>query len=341
MSESLAKARDTLGRPLRDLRISLTDRCNFRCTYCMPRSVFGPGYRFLPSAQLLTFDEIVEAAAAFIQLGVDKIRLTGGEPLLRPRIEQLVARLSALPGLSDLALTTNGALLDLKLARALRTAGLVRATVSLDALDDATFQAMNDAGCPVSRVLEAIQACHTVGLDPVKVNMVVRRGINEGAIVPMAAHFRGTGAIVRFIEYMDVGTTNGWRREEVVAAQEILERIGDHWALEPVGPRRAGEVARRYRYLDGGGEIGIIASVTQPFCGTCTRARLTPEGRLFTCLFASDGFDVRTLLRAGADRYRLTAALAEHWARRADRYSQLRERVAQSLPRVEMSRIGG
>ncbi len=333
--------RDRLGRPLGDLRISVTDRCNFRCTYCMPRAVFGRGYRFLPRAELLDFDEIVEVAAACVELGVHTIRLTGGEPLLRPGLETLVARLGALHGLADLALTTNGALLDRERAQALRAAGLRRVTVSLDALDDPTFAAMNDAGCPVSRVLDAIAACHAAGLVPVKVNMVVRRGVNEAAILPMAEHFRNTGDVLRFIEYMDVGTTNGWRREDVVGAQEILERVGARWPVEPVAPTRPGEVARRYRYLDGAGEIGVIASITQPFCTGCTRARLTPEGRLFTCLFASEGLDVRGLLRGGADRSGLRRALAQRWAQRSDRYSQLREELHQATGRVEMFRMGG
>src|SRR5215831_9852257 len=277
---------DALARPLRDLRISVTDRCQFRCTYCMPREMFGRDFVFLPREQLLTFEELTRLAGIFAGLGVRKLRLTGGEPLLRRDLEKLVAMLGGIEGIQDIALTTNGALLAGK-ATALAAAGLRRVTVSLDSLDDTVFMALNDAGFPVARVLEAITAAAGAGLVPVKVNMVVRRGVNDQSILPMAAHFRGTGHVLRFIEYMDVGVTNGWRLEEVVPAAEIISLVGAHWPVDPVEPAYPGEVARRYRYRDGAGEIGVIASVTQPFCRGCTRARLSADGQLYTCLFAA------------------------------------------------------
>src|SRR6266481_4844239 len=286
---------DTLVRPVRDLRISVTDRCQFRCTYCMPREVFGREFVFLPRGQLLTFEELTRLARIFAGLGVRKLRLTGGEPLLRRDLDKLVTMLAGIGGIGDIALTTNGALLAGK-AVALAAAGLRRVTVSLDSLDDAVFMALNDASFPVARVLEAIAA----GLAPVKVNMVVKRGCNEQPVLPMAGHFRHSGHVLRFIEYMDVGTTNGWRLEEVVPAAEIISLIGGQWPLEPVVPAYPGEVASRYRYLDGAGEIGVIASVTQPFCRGCTRARLSADGKLYTCLFAGTGHDLRGPLRAGA-----------------------------------------
>ncbi|MBX5467659.1 MAG: GTP 3',8-cyclase MoaA [Firmicutes bacterium] len=344
-SASEGLLRDQLGRALRDLRISVTDRCNFRCVYCMPKAVFGQHFRFLPREELLSFEEIERVARLFAELGVRKIRLTGGEPLMRRELERLVAKLAAIPGIEDLALTTNGALLTPDRARALREAGLRRVTVSLDALDDETFQRMNDVGFPVSRVLDAIEAAARAGLRPVKINMVVKRGWNDQAILPMAQHFRGSGHVLRFIEYMDVGTANGWRLDEVVPADEILDRINRHWPLEPVPPAHPGEVATRYRYRDGAGEIGIIASVTHPFCRGCTRARLSPEGQLFTCLFAARGTDLRQLLRSGADDATLMAAIRNTWQGRADRYSELRRLDTPSLvgtrPKVEMFRIGG
>jgi cyclic pyranopterin phosphate synthase len=329
---------DTLGRPMRDLRISVTDRCNFRCVYCMPKEVFGHGYRFLPRADLLTFEELERLARAFAALGVEKVRITGGEPLLRRDLELLIARLAAVDGL-DLTLTTNGALLPRK-AEALAGAGLRRVTVSLDSLDDAVFRAMNDVDFPVERVLEGIDAAADAGL-PVKVNAVVKRGVNDGEILPLARRFRGTGHVLRFIEYMDVGATNGWRLDDVVPAPEILATIAEEFPLEPVEPHYRGEVARRYRYLDGAGEVGVIASVTQPFCGDCSRARISAEGRLYTCLFGVRGHDLRELVRSGADDEELRAAIAAVWGRRADRYSEIRSEETGLAPRPEMSYIGG
>jgi cyclic pyranopterin phosphate synthase len=330
---------DLLGRRLHDLRISVTDRCNFRCVYCMPREVFGPDFQFLPRDQLLSFEEIARIARAFVPLGVEKLRLTGGEPLVRRDLERLVEQLAGIDGVRDIAMTTNGVLLPRK-AAALASAGLRRVTVSLDALDDAVFMAMNDAGVPVSRVLEGIDAAVDAGLG-VKVNAVVKRGANEDQILPLARRFRGTGHVVRFIEYMDVGASNGWRLDDVVSAAEIVELIGAEHPLEPVEPTYAGEVANRWRYVDGAGEIGVIASVTQPFCGACTRARLTAEGELYTCLFAARGHDLRALVRSGADEAALAEAIAGIWTRRGDRYSELRTAQTAQRPKVEMSHIGG
>ncbi len=332
---------DTLARPLRDLRISVTDRCQFRCTYCMPREIFGRDFVFLPREQLLTFEELARLARVFAGLGVRKLRLTGGEPLLRRDLDKLVAMLAAVDGVQDIALTTNGALLAGK-ATALAAAGLRRVTVSLDSLDDEVFMALNDARFPVARVLEAIAAAAAAGLAPVKVNMVVRRGVNERSVLPMAAHFRHTGHVLRFIEYMDVGTTNGWRLDEVVPAAEIISLVGGQWPLEPLAPGCPGEVAARYR--DGGGEIGVIASVTQPFCRGCTRARLSADGKLYTCLFAGTGHDLRGLLRAGASDQALREHVAGIWTRRADRYSERRTRQTSRNKvsrKAEMSYIGG
>src|SRR6266699_2381320 len=334
---------DTLARPLRDLRISVTDRCQFRCTYCMPREVFGRDFAFLPREQLLTFEELTRLGRVFASLGVRKLRLTGGEPLLRRDLEKLVAMLAGIDAIRDIALTTNGALLAGK-ARMLAAAGLRRVTVSLDSLDDAVFMALNDAGFPVARVLDAIAAAAGAGLAPVKVNMVVRRGVNQESILPMAAHFRGSGHVLRFIEFMDVGTTNGWRLEEVVPAAEIIALIGRQWPLEPSAPAYHGEVARRYRYRDGAGEIGVIASVTQPFCRGCARARLSADGKLYTCLFAGAGHDLRGPLRAGPSDQALREQISSIWARRTDRYSELRTRQTSRkkvTQKVEMSRIGG
>lgn len=331
---------DTLGRPLHDLRISVTDRCNFRCTYCMPKEVFDREYRFLPHEDLLTFEEIERLTGVLVSLGVRKVRLTGGEPLLRRDVDGLVGRLARIEGIDDLTLTTNGTLLGRR-AEALVDAGLQRVTVSLDAVDDATFRAMNDVDFPVARVLESIDVAAAAGLSPVKVNMVVKRGANEDAVEDMASRFRGTDHIVRFIEFMDVGTSNKWRMGEVVTAGEIRERIHAKWPLEPVSPSYRGEVANRWRYRDGAGEIGIIASVTAPFCGDCTRLRLSAEGRLYTCLFGTSGTDIRGPMRDGANDAELARLVAEMWRRRDDRYSERRTEVSLGLPKVEMSYIGG
>ncbi len=330
---------DTFGRPLRDLRISVTDRCNFRCSYCMPKEVFGRNYTFLPKSELLTFEEITRLARVFAALGVRKIRLTGGEPLLRRDIEVLVAMLAEIPGL-EIAMTTNGSALAAK-AQALRDAGLKRITISLDALDDAVFKAMNAVDFPVGRVLEGIEAARAVGLTPVKINMVVKRGVNESEILPMARFFHGSGHILRFIEYMDVGASNGWRMNDVVPAKEIIETINAELPIEPLNPNYRGEVAQRWRFKDGGGEIGVIASVTQPFCGDCTRLRLSAKGELYTCLFAISGHDLRAPLRAGASDEALAEAVRQLWQGRQDRYSELRTSATANLPKVEMSYIGG
>jgi GTP 3',8-cyclase len=329
---------DRLGRPLRDLRISITDRCNFRCVYCMPKEVFGRDYQFLPRADLLTFEEIERLARAFVANGVEKIRITGGEPLVRRDVESLIARLASIDGL-DLTLTTNGALLTAK-AQALRDAGLRRVTVSLDSLDDDAFRALNDVDFPVQRVLDGIDAAAAAGL-PVKVNVVLKRGVNDGGILELARHFRGSGHVLRFIEYMDVGHTNGWRMDDVVPAAEVVSTIDAEFPLEPVEPAYRGEVARRWRYVDGEGEIGVIASVTQPFCGDCTRARLSAEGKLYTCLFAVRGHDLRALVRSGARDADVEETIAGIWTRRTDRYSELRTEATAQLPKIEMSYIGG
>jgi cyclic pyranopterin phosphate synthase len=330
--------RDTFERPLHDLRISVTDRCNFRCVYCMPREVFGRDYAFLPRAELLTFEEIARLARVFVGLGVRKIRLTGGEPLVRRELEKLVAMLAPLG--SDLTLTTNGSLLAAR-ASALRRAGLNRVTVSLDALDDPTFMAMNDVRFPVARVLEGIAAAAEAGLAPVKINMVVKRGVNDHSVLPMARQFRGSGHIVRFIEYMDVGNSNGWRLDDVVSADEILAMVDAEFPLEPIAPDYLGEVATRWRYRDGAGELGVIASVSQPFCGDCTRARMSADGTLYTCLFASLGHDLRGPLRSGASDRELSDRVAAVWRGRDDRYSELRSAGTVGLPKVEMSYLGG
>jgi GTP 3',8-cyclase len=334
---------DSRGRFLRDLRISVTDRCNFRCVYCMPKEVFGRDYPFLPHTELLTFEEIVRLARIFKAHGVEKIRLTGGEPLLRKNLERLVAMLADVGGL-DLTLTTNGALLAKK-ARALKDAGLNRVTVSLDALDDGVFRAMNDVDFPVSRVLDGIEAAAAAGLRPVKVNMVVKRGVNDSEILPMARHFRNSGHILRFIEYMDVGHTNGWRMDDVVPSADVIRIIGREFPLQPVDANYPGEVAERWRYLDSTegspGEIGVISSVTQAFCSDCTRARLATDGKLYTCLFATQGYDLRALLRSGSADDAIANYLAAIWSQRGDRYSEIRSERTKALPKVEMSYIGG
>jgi cyclic pyranopterin phosphate synthase len=330
---------DTLQRPLRDLRISVTDRCNFRCVYCMPKEVFGPDHQFLERNQILTFEEITRLARIFAGHGVRKVRLTGGEPLVRRDLPLLVEMLAQIPDL-DLTLTTNGSLLA-RQAPALKAAGLKRVTVSLDSLDDETFKTMNDVNFPVQKVLDGMDAAAQVGLGPIKVNMVVKRGLNESSILPMARFFREKGYILRFIEYMDVGHSNGWRLDDVVPAAEIVRIINAEMPLEPADPNYTGEVAERWRYRDGGGEIGVIASVTQAFCSTCTRARLSAEGKLYTCLFAVKGFDFRQLLRDGATDEEISQAIGRVWGRRADRYSEIRSENTLSLPKVEMSHIGG
>ena len=336
--------RDRLGRPLRDLRISVTDRCNVRCVYCMPKEVYGRDFAFLPKDQILSFEEITRLARIFVAFGVRKLRITGGEPLVRRNLPELVRMLAAIGAPDgtpiDLTLTTNGSALR-PLARPLAEAGLRRVTVSLDSLDDEVFGRMNGVDFPVARVLDGIAAAREAGLEPIKINMVVRRGLNEASILPMARWAREEGLILRFIEYMDVGHSNGWRLDDVVTADEILAIVGAEFPLAPVEPSYRGEVANRYRYLDGRGEIGVIASVSRPFCGDCTRARLSADGRLYTCLFAVDGIDLKALLRGGTDDRRIAAAIGAVWRRREDRYSELRSAETVGLPKVEMFAIGG
>jgi cyclic pyranopterin phosphate synthase len=335
---------DRMGRALRDLRISVTDRCNFRCPYCMPAEVFGRDFAFLPHDQVLSFEEVARLAAIFVRLGVGKLRITGGEPLVRRDLPVLIEYLSALrtpdPSPVDLTLTTNGSALR-ALAGPLATAGLQRVTVSLDSLDDAVFGRMNGVDFPVARVLDGIVAARSAGLAPIKVNTVVRRGMNEDAILPLARWARDEGLVLRFIEYMDVGHSNGWRLDDVVPADEILATIDAEMPLEPVAAGYRGEVAGRYRYLDGSGEVGLIASVTRPFCGDCTRARLSAEGHLYTCLFAVTGTDLKTPLRAGESDAELEARIRAVWDARTDRYSELRSAATRSLPKVEMFALGG
>ncbi len=331
---------DTLNRPLHDLRISVTDRCNFRCTYCMPSEIFGRDYQFMPQDQLLSFEEIERLARVFVGLGARKLRLTGGEPLMRRDLESLISQLAAIPGVEDLAMTTNGSF-PLARLESLKAAGLKRVSVSLDALDDETFMRMNDVDFPVQRVLDWVEASAAAGLGPVKVNMVVQRGVNEQAVLPMARYFKEKGHILRLIEYMDVGASNGWRLDDVVSARELRDLIHAELPIEPLEPNYRGEVANRYRYLDGEGEIGIIASVSQPFCGDCSRARLSADGKLYTCLFAIGGADLRSMLREGASDDELTEAIRGVWQKRADRYSELRSAATRDLPKVEMSYIGG
>ena len=341
---------DTLGRPLRDLRISVTDRCNFRCNYCMPSEIFDKDYAFLPQSSLLSFEEITRLATIFVAHGVEKIRLTGGEPLLRKNLEVLIrmlARLQTPQGKPlDITLTTNGSLLARK-AQALKDAGLRRVTVSLDALDDTIFRGMNDVDFPVADVLKGIEVAQKVGLAPLKINMVVKRGTNDSQILPLARHFRHTGAVLRFIEYMDVGATNGWRMDEVLPSAQVIDHLQTEFPLAAIDPNYAGETAERWRYMDGGGEIGVISSVTQAFCGECNRARLSTEGKLFLCLFAHQGHDLRALLRGNYADDQIAAAVGPIWQARADRYSELRAALPpdasppDSAKRVEMSYIGG
>jgi GTP 3',8-cyclase len=335
----MASIADRLKRPLHDLRISVTDRCNLRCGYCMPREVFGRDFAFLARSELLSFEEIARIARLAAGEGVRKIRLTGGEPLLRRDLPRLVAMLARIEGVDDLALTTNGIALSAH-ARSLADAGLRRVTVSLDALDQRAFESMSDTRLPVGRVLAGIEAAHAAGLRPVKVNMVVRRGVNDRCVLAMAEHFRGRPEVLRFIEYMDVGESNGWRLDQVVPASEILATIDARWPLRELPASRAGEVASRWAYRDGAGEIGVVHSVTEPFCGGCTRARLSADGRLHTCLFATGGHDLRALLRGGATDDEIRASVAAIWAKRADRYSEIRSSQTAKLEKIEMSYIG-
>ncbi len=330
---------DTRGRPLRDLRVSVTDRCNFRCTYCMPKEVFGKDFQFLEREQLLSFGEIHRLVRIFRDHGVQKIRITGGEPLVRRKLERLIEMLAYWSDL-DLTLTTNGSLLK-QMARALKEAGLRRITVSLDSLDDAVFKAMNDVDFPVAKVLEGIEEAAAVGLLPIKINMVVKRGVNEHSVLPMARYFKRQGWILRFIEYMDVGATNGWRMEHVVPSRELVELIDREIPIEPLDPGYRGEVAERWRYRDGGGEVGFISSVSHAFCRDCTRARLSAEGQLYTCLFASHGTDFRGPLRSGASDAEISQLISAIWGARADRYSEIRTAATAKLRKVEMSYIGG
>ena len=341
----MTSIKDTFGRPMRDLRISVTDRCNFRCPYCMPAEIFGEAYEFLPRSEILSFEEIARLTGIFAGMGVTKARITGGEPLLRTELHQLVRQLSEVPGIDDLTLTTNGYLLS-QHAQSLKDAGLNRITVSLDSLDEEVFKTMNGRGFAPERVLEAIQTASEVGLSPIKINAVVQKGVNDHTIVDLARHFKGAGHIVRFIEYMDVGNRNGWVSDQVVPAEEIIERIGAEMPLTPLESNYQGEVAERYAYADGQGEIGVIASVTKPFCGGCTRLRLSTDGQIFTCLFASQGVSLRDPMRAGATDTELGQLISRVWSGRSDRYSEMRAESAESdqtsAPRkIEMYQIGG
>ena len=332
---------DALQRPVHDLRISVTDRCNFRCVYCMPKHVFGPDYPFLKREQLLSYEEIERIARIFVDNGVRKLRLTGGEPLVRKDIELLISNLDRIEGVQDLSLTTNGSLLTREKAVQLREAGLQRITVSLDSLDGETFKSINGVDFAPEPILQAIDNAAEVGLTPVKVNMVVKRGVNDNAVLSAAEHFRDSGHIVRFIEYMDVGNSNQWQRDQVISAAEIRDIIETKFAIEPATPDYHGEVAQRWRYVDGGGEIGIIASVSQPFCGTCTRARLSADGLLYTCLFASQGHDLRKLIRDGITDDDLSTTIQGIWTSRTDRYSEMRASQTIEVSKIEMSYIGG
>jgi len=348
MSERVSTSKavlDRLHRPLWDLRISVTDRCNFRCIYCMPREVFGPGYAFVPREDLLTLEEIARVAKVFAMIGMRKVRITGGEPLIRRNLEHLIEMIDAMEGVQDISLTTNGSMLSPSRAVSLKQAGLKRLTISLDALDDATFKRINDVDYPASRVLDGIDNARAAGFSDIKVNAVVRRGFNEHAVLDLVKHFRHTGCIVRFIEYMDVGETNGWNLDDVIPAADLVDRIDALYPLEAVSPNYPGEVAKRWRYRDGAGEIGFITSVTQSFCGDCSRARLSAVGELYTCLFGTQGHDLRDLLRSGADDAQLLEAVSRIWRGRTDRYSELRA-TATPVPvsgraKVEMSHIGG
>ncbi len=339
---SRTTVKDKLQRPIRDLRISVTDRCNFRCVYCMPKHVFGPDHTFLPKSELLSYEEIARLGRSFADIGVRKFRLTGGEPLIRRDLERLIGMLRGIDGVEDISLTTNGSMLTVDKARALKQAGLERITVSLDAMDDRTFMAINDVDYPVQKVLDAIDNAEAAGLFPVKINVVIKKGVNDHSIVPLVRYFHGSPHIVRFIEYMDVGHSNGWRMDDVVPAREIIDRINAELPVEPAEPNYPGEVAQRWRYLDGGGEVGVVSSVTQPFCRGCSRARLSARGELYTCLFGTQGHDLRRLVRdEGITDEQITAHLADIWSVRADRYSEIRSENTVALPKVEMSYIGG
>jgi len=335
---------DTLDRPIRDLRVSVTDRCNFRCIYCMPREIFGPGYKFVPRNDLLKLEEIARITRLFAGHGVRKVRITGGEPMIRRNLERLIEMLRDIDGITDISMTTNASMLTLKRAQSLRAAGLSRINISLDAIDEQTFQRINDVDFPVAKVLEGIDNAHAAGFDAVKVNAVIRRGYNEHSILPLAQYFHGTGTVLRFIEFMDVGTTNKWSLEEVIPAAELVEIIDKEMPIESLQPNYSGEVAKRWRYSDGGGEVGFITSVTQSFCGDCSRARLSAVGKVYTCLFAATGQDLRGMLRAGASDEELSRLIGRIWSQREDRYSELRGQIpvtAETPPRVEMSHIGG
>lgn len=334
-------ATDALGRDLHDLRVSVTDRCNFRCVYCMPKEVFGRGYKFLQKTELLSFEEIETIVRVFSKMGVRKIRLTGGEPLVRSELERLIEKIANVEGIEDISLTSNAALLSPKRAASLRSAGLDRVNISLDAIDDKTFMAMNDVGIPVQKVLDGIIAASEAGFESVKINMVVKRGLNDHSVLPMARHFHGTGQILRFIEFMDVGNTNRWQDKAVVTGAEIISLINAEMPVEAISPNYRGEVAQRWRYTDGGGEIGVISSVSKPFCGDCSRARLSAVGKIYTCLFAADGFDLLGLLREGISEGELESRVRKMWSRRRDRYSETRTIESVLKPKVEMSYIGG
>ena len=337
----MTELKDQYNRNMRDLRISVTDRCNFRCTYCMPKEVFNSKYQFMARDDLLSFEEISRLAKLFVDHGVRKLRLTGGEPLLRKNLDVLVAELNEIEGVEDIALTTNASILTLEKAQALKAAGLGRITVSLDAIDQDTFMKMNDMDVSVQKVLEGIEHARAAGFDDIKVNMVVQKGVNETDILPMAKYFKGSGNILRFIEFMDVGNTNGWNMDQVVSGNEIIERIQKELPVEPVDPHYRGEVAKRWRYKDGEGEIGVITSVTQAFCRDCNRMRLSAEGSLYTCLFASHGTDLRRLIRSDASDEYISEVIANTWKERSDRYSEIRSDNSESISKVEMSYIGG
>lgn len=339
--DSKAMVKDTLGRPIHDLRISVTDRCNFRCSYCMPKAVFSADYQFMRRDELLSFEELVRVARLFAGLGVVKLRVTGGEPLIRQKIEVLIAMLSQINGISDISMTTNASLLTLDKARQLKDAGLNRITISLDALDDDVFRQMNDVDFPVDKVLAGIEHAHQAGFKAIKVNMVVRKDTNEHQVLPMARYFRGTDSILRFIEYMDVGHSNQWQLAQVVPASRLIAQINQHFPIEAISANYQGEVAKRWRYLDGQGEIGFIASITEPFCRDCSRIRLSAEGKLYTCLFATTGYDLRNLLRDNHSDDAIRQHLSDLWRQRSDRYSEIRTFQTVTLSKIEMSYIGG